>query len=379
MSTAAMREMVMRKKQQRVVGVSCVAFAALCAVAGCSDALDSQTQTPTLRPNGDVVAAGRNLLLSDSVPGDIMLAGQSLAFDGFAGGSYVGAGGDQTVRGEVRGSVRAAGGSIELDATVGRNVTLAGGSVTVQQGTQIAGNAYLVGGNVRFHGTGSGDVYIRAEEAVLDGTFGSDVHVEASALTIGPDARIQGELRYRMKEDSQPEVSAEAAVAGRLVPLESDEGNGVGWFVFKLLAFVLAAAVVVALFPARLVGTARELESRPIAALGFGILWVLTVPLIVIVSAVTIVGIPTALILAAAYGASLYLAPIVPALWVGNKMLRGREPADRKGAVLLTVMGSAVVALALLLPWIGFLTRVVVTCAGFGSVALAIMSRRSSA
>lgn len=371
-----MREMVMNKKQ-RIVGVSCVAFLALSTVVGCSDALDPGTRTPTLRPNGDIVAAGRNLQISDSVPGDIMLAGQSLAFDGFAGGSYVGAGGEQTVAGEVRGSVRAAGGSVELDAIVGRNVTLAGGSVIVQPGTQIAGNAYLVGGTVRFDGTGSGDVYVGASEAVLDGTFEGDVHVEAGTLTIGPDARILGELRYRMKEDSEPDVSAEASVASRVVALDSDEGNGVGMVLFKLLAFVLAAALVVALFPTTLVSTTGELKGRPVAALGFGILWVLAVPLVVILSAMTIIGIPMALILAAAYGASLYLAPIVPALWIGNEIVRGREPADRKNAVLLAVLGSAVVAIALMLPWVGFLTRVVLTCAGFGGVALAIKSARS--
>jgi len=369
----------MREKQRRAVGVPLVAFAALCALPGCSDTLDPQTQAPTLRPNGDVVAAGRNLLLSDSVPGDVMLAGQSIAFDGFAGGAYVGAGADQTVTGEVQGSVRAAGGSIELDATVGRNVTLAGGSVTVQQGTQIAGNSYLGGGTVRFRGTGSGDVYIKAKEAVLEGTFGRDVHVEAGSLTIGPEARIQGELRYKMQADSQPEVSAEADVAGQLVPLEPDDGYGVGSFVFKLLSLVLAAAVVAALFPAWLVSSAEELERRPVAALGFGVAWVLAVPLIVIVSAVTIIGIPMALIFAAAYGASLYLAPIVPALWVGNRVLKGREPVDRGSAMLLAALGSAVVAVALLLPWIGFLARVVATCAGLGSLALAIRSRHAEA
>ncbi|NNM33157.1 MAG: polymer-forming cytoskeletal protein, partial [Gemmatimonadetes bacterium] len=353
-----MRELIMRKQKQGSLGVSCLALAALCTMAGCSETVDSQTRISTVRRGGDVVAAGRSLLLSDSVPGDIMLAGQSLTFDGFAGGSYVGAGADQTVTGEVRGSVRAAGGSIELDAAVGRNVTLAGGSVTVQRGTQIAGNAYLAGGTVSFQGTGSGDVDIRASEAILDGIVEGDVRVEAGALTIGPDARILGELRYRMKPEAQPQVSAQADVAGQLVELEADEGGGLGWLVFKLLALVLAASAVAALFPAPLTGTARELERRPIAALGFGILWVLAVPLVIVVTAATIIGIPMALILAAAYAASLYLAPVVPALWIGNEMFRGREPDDRGSAVLLTVVGSAVVAVALLLPWIGFLTRV---------------------
>jgi cytoskeletal protein CcmA (bactofilin family) len=363
---------------RRLTGV--LAIAALGGLVGCTDGPSRWPEVPTLHPNGDLLAVNEVLLISDSVQGDVMLAGRTLEFDGFSGGSYLGGAGDQTVAGRVEGSVRAAGGTVELQASVGRNVTLAGGSIMVRDEAEVEGNAYLAGGSVRLDGAVSGDVYVGAGDVVLDGDVGGDVRVESGALRIGPDARIDGELRYRLSEGAAPVVSTEAVVAGGLVGLEprADEGGDLGFFVLRLLAFVLCSAVVVALFPGTLAATEEKMRSRPAAALGYGLLFVILVPLAVAIFAVTLVGIPLAVIVAMVYGLSLYLAPIVPALWVGDEMLKGREPSDRKSAVLLVATGGAVVGFAILLPWIGLLARVLATCAGLGAVVLAIQSRRLS-
>lgn len=357
-----------------------LAFGTLAGLVGCTDPPGEWPDGRTLHPNGDVVAADNVVLISDSVQGDVMLAGRTLQFDGFSGGSYLGAGGEQTVAGRIDGSVRAAGGLVELEASVGRNVTLAGGSVVVRNGAEIEGNAYLVGGSVRFDGTASGDVYVGAGDVVLDGDLGGDVRVEAGGLRIGPGARIAGELRYRLEEGATPMVSPEAVVAGGVVALEPrpDEGGDVAFFVFRLLTFVLCSAVVVALFPGTLAATAEEMRSRPAAALGLGLLWVLLVPLAVVLCAVTILGIPLAVILATIYGLSLYLGPVVPALWIGDEMLSGREPSNRKSAVLLVAIGGMVVSFAILLPWIGLVARALATCAGLGAAVLAVKSKRLS-
>lgn len=361
--------------------IAALSAATLAGQGACVGDPGPRVEDRTLRPNGDVVAAGQIMLISDSVPGDIMMAGQTLEFDGFSEGSYLGAGGSQSVGGDVRGSVRAMGGAVEVAASIGRNVTLAGLSITVQDEAAVDGNAYLAGGSVRFEGAVSGDLYVGAGDVVLDGRVGGDVRVEAGALRLGPDARIDGELRYRLEEGTALAMSAQSVVTGAVVELEprADGGDGrVGFFVLRLLAFVLCAVAVVALFPGSVIAMNDELKKRPGAALGFGLLWVVLAPVAVIVAAITMVGIPLAVIGAAVYGASLYLAPIVPALWVGAEILGGRDRSDRRGALLLAVTGGAIVAFAILLPWIGFLARILATCAGLGAVVLVVESKRAT-
>ncbi len=224
----------------------------------------------------------------------------------------------------------------------------------------------------------AGDVYVGAGEVELEGRVGGDVRVEAGSLTVGPDARIEGELRYRISEDGMASVAPEAVVSGGievLEPSEPEEG-GIGFTVFRFLAFLLAGAAVVAIFPDAVTGLADEIPERTAAAFGLGLAWLLLGPLAVLVVAATVVGIPLALMVAVLWGISLYLAPAVTGAWLGSEILSGRDPGRRWDAVLVFLTGGALVALAMLLPWVGWLARITASCFGLGAVVLALRDRR---
>lgn len=354
-------------------------LAAMVTYAGCTSPNNPEILRTFIGSGVDVLQAGTSVTITDSVPGDVMVAGGTLEFDGVAGGSYLGAGRTVSVAGEVGGSVRAAAFSVDLDAIVARNVTLAGERVTVGESTSIGGNTYLAGNRIRFSGAAVGDVVASGGEVVIAGEIGGDLQIEATGVTIEPDAVIRGEVRYRVRKDAEPAVSPDATVDGGLVPLaamDEGEGSGLGSLLFKVLAFVLTALVVVVLVPNSATEAAETLMDRPIAALLRGLLWLFLAPVLVIVLAISLVGLPLALILAAAYGALFYLAPIVPALWVGDRLARRPEAKGVSRLILPTAVGATIIVLALLLPWIGFLVRIVLTCAGIGGLALLIGARR---
>ena len=330
-----------------------------------------------LRPDGDILAAGAVVSARDTVPGDVMVTGRSIDFDGRAGGSYLGAANDQRVEGRIDGSVRAAGNVVVVNASIGRNATVAGRDVTLADDAVLEGNAYLAGAMVRVEGEVAGDVYAGGAEVVIAGRVGGDVRVEAGALRVGPDARIDGELRYRLDEETVATISADAVIDGGTRELEPREDDGnVGFFVLRLLAFVLAGLIVVGFFPGTTVALSETMSAQPAAALGYGLLWAVVGPLAVVLLAVTVVGIPAAVGLAVLYGTSLYLAPIAPALWVGGEIVRRDDGASRGRALLVFAVGGVVVAFAILLPWIGLVARPVATLLGLGAVVLALRPAR---
>jgi cytoskeletal protein CcmA (bactofilin family) len=319
--------------------------------------------------------------VTDTVIGDAMMVGQDLDFSGMTAGSYLGAGGGQRIGGRIDGSVRAAGAAVEVQAQVGRNATLAGGTVVVGDRAAIQGNAYLAGREVRVSGTVEGSLYAGAAQVLLDGVVSGDVRVEASAITIGPSARIEGEVRYRIREGTAITVSPLAVLSNGLVELEARprRGNGeLGLAIVRLLGFVVSCLAVAVLFPRRLTRAMNELRTRPGPALWRGLAVVLLGPLTIAIIATTVVGIPVAAIGAAAYAASLYLSPVVVGLWLGDEMIRSREPTDRGSTVLLAGIGGVVVAFAILLPWVGFVVRVLAICAGLGAVVLMIEHRHTT-
>jgi hypothetical protein len=343
---------------------------------GCTAEVPGQGQALLLRPGDDVLAAGSTVSVSDSVGGDVMTAGAIVTFDGYAEGSYVGAGQDQDVRGSIQGSARAAGATVRMGASVGRNVTLAGGTVLVQPQAEIERNAYLAGGVVAMSGTVHGHLYVGGGEVTVDGLVGGDVRVEAGQVAIGPNARIAGELRYR-SEDGDADIHPEATITGgvQALPPREPDGGGAGLFVLRLLAFLVCGAVIVAVLPETASALAERMESRPGAALGLGILWCLLVPIAVLLAGATVVGLPLALIASALYAASLYVAPIVPSMWVGGEVLPGENRTERGRRVMRFLVGGLIVAFAILLPWIGWVARIAATAVGLGTIALMVRGR----
>jgi cytoskeletal protein CcmA (bactofilin family) len=333
-----------------------------------------------LRPGGDIFAAGGELRVVDSVPGDVMLVGGSTEFGGHAEGSYLSAARDVRVDGVIEGSARAAGRDVVIAAQVGRNVTAAGATVSIADDARVDGNVYLAAREVFLRGAIEGHAYVGGDIVVIDGEVGGDLRVEAGSLTVGPDARIDGELRYRVDQDTPATIDPSARVERtRELEPRPEEGPNIGFLAARLAAFLLAGLVVVAMAPATIGTTVEAARANPVAALGTGLLLFLLTPLVIVIVAATLVGGPLALIVLMLYLVSLYLAPVIPALWIGGSILSDRRLADRRDAPTAFLVGGAIVAIAILLPWIGFLARALATWIGLGAVALVIRDRGRTA
>lgn len=342
--------------------------------AACGDLSEWTEDTSVLlRPDGDLLVADAEIDIVEEVDGDAMTAGAEVAFDGTVGGSYLGIGGVQEVRGRVDGSVRAAAGAVRIGASVGRNVTAAGRRVELGREATVEHNAYLAGERVVIEGAVERHLYVGAAEVVLDGIVGGDVRIEAAEVHLGPNARVQGDLRYRV-EGTRFTMDPVALVEGETVALEprEDSDGDIPFRILRLLAFVFAGAVLVALMPGTTERATGEAGSRPAAAIGLGFLWLLVVPIALLAIAATVVGLPLAAIGFATYGVSVYLAPIVAAFWLGSELLSALGASEPQGPVTRFLVGGPLLAIAVLLPGIGFLVRLFAVTLGLGAFWLLV-------
>lgn len=349
-------------------------FVALVALlSACDRGADDASRPLLLHPNGDVLTAGDHVSISDSVPGDVMAAAGDVDFDGMAGGSLLAAAGDVYARGRVDGSIRAGGGAVRIASSVGRNVTAVGGSVELGPEAVVQRNAYLGGGAVTLDGSVGGDAYVAGEAVTVNGHVGGDLRVECERLTIGPSARIEGELRYRLSDDGTVVISTQAAIAGGAEELEPrEERDGLLFPMFRVLAFLLFGAVVVAVFPRRVLELVPPMHDRPLAAAGMGLLWGILTPVFIVVVAATVLGIPLAIAAGMLFGIVLYAAPIPPSLWLGSAILQGRDLTIRHGAVLSFLAGGFTIAFLGVLPIVGWVVRLIATLLGLGAVVMVV-------
>lgn len=330
-----------------------------------------------VRLSGDLIAARGELTVDANVPGDVIVAGGSIAFSGSADGDYLGAGGQQTIAGTVGGDVRAAGGQVELGATVIRNVTLAGGQVELQPGSNVGRNAYITGGSLQAAGRVEGALTMSGGEVTIDGTVGGDVIVRAGTLRIGPGARIGGDLRYRVPEGAAT-IDPGATVVGETIVLPPPPDRGLWPGIVRLIllgGFLLAGALGILLFPVTAARAADALAARPGPSFGYGVLWLVVGPIVLLILSISVVGLPLVFIAASVWCTALYLGAAVPALWLGRRFLADRIGTARAGLVGAFLAAGLLFALIGIVPILGPLFLFIASVWGAGALVLAIADR----
>ena len=346
------------------------ASALLSATLGC---VRPQPENQVMRLGDDFLASGSTPFLRDSIPGDAILAGGNITFTGFTGGDYVGAGGQQDISGRVHGSLRAAGGHVTVKASVDRNATIGGGDLIVDSSAMIGHNAYLIGGNIHVNGAVRGGLLATGGNVDLNGPIGQDVEVASGSLRLGPRAQIGGNLRYRVKGDVR--IDPAAHVAGKITALPVSKGPGPFSWLWTA-GLLLMGVVVVLLVPRFVAEAANGLQQRPVRAVIVGIIVGIAGLIAIVIAAITVVGLPLALLATALYLVFAALSEIPVAVWLGGRILHARTVLGRQGPIVNFFVGALILLVIGIIPVIGGLVRLIATCIGFGAVLMAAWSAR---
>jgi hypothetical protein len=321
-----------------------------------------------VRRGDDVLATGSMATIMDSVPGDAILASGDASFGGVAGGDYLGAGGKQAISGRVHGSLRAAGGQIHVAATVDRNVSIAAGAIELDSAAVITRNAYLFGGNVEVVGTVRGSLVAYGGAVVLNGVVGGDVDVGGGSLRIGPHAQIAGNLRYRVRS-GQAHIDPAAHITGKVTSLPVTNRWGL-WHLLWIFGFFVLGAVVVALLPRFMAEAAEILPQRPGRSALVGVGWILLVPIAVCIAAITIIGLPVALLATAIYLSLMCIGSVPFSVWLGQLALGRRARKGRDGALINFLFGGFLLVALGVIPILGGWVSMVAVVLGLGTILL---------
>ena len=326
------------------------------------------------RLGDDVIGSGYPSYPMDSVTGDVILYGRDLMSRGSVGGDYLAVAGNQVIGGRVHGSVRAAGGEVHVTAVVDRNATVAGGNVTLDSAGVIARNAYFTGGNVEIAGTVRGGLLASGGNVTIDGVIGSDVQVLSGELRIGPRAQIAGNLRYKVPPKNV-KIDPAARISGSVTALPVESEWGLKRWLW-LLGLLLIGVVVVALFPRFTAEAAEILPRRPVLAALVGLGWVCLAPVVIVLVAFTVIGMPLAVLITVVYVILLFVGDIPVAVWLGRRLLGIREGARRYGVVVNYAVGGLVLLIVMLIPVIGKVVLIVSGTLGLGMLLLQAWTAR---
>ena len=233
-----------------------------------------------------------------------------------------------------------------------------------------ASDAIIFHGDATIEGDVTSNVVAFDGDVLVTGSVGEDVMALNGRVTIGPGARVGGDVI----SSEEAVVDPTATVGGRVRPGRSFDWDVENftvisrilvWLATSISAFLLGLLLI--LFVPRAVdATARTGIDRLGASIGFGFLFLIGVPIAAAIVTVTFVGIPLGI------GVFLALGPIY---WVGYTAgaytLGRRLIAAPTSRILAFLVGWGILRLLALIPIAGALIWVAATVWGLGALVVA--------
>jgi cytoskeletal protein CcmA (bactofilin family) len=283
------------------------------------------------------------------------------------------AAGNLVVRGTVRGDLTALSGNVNVPGRVTGDLTALGGNVRVT-GT-VGGTVSSVSGNTFVEsGARVGELESASGTVVVNGTVAGDATLGAGSITLGPSAVVAGDLQY----SGELVRTSGAQVEGVIVEEEEVQFEPVpavpGWLfaAYGFLANLLLGVVLLAVFPSFSGSVADRALDSPLRSGGVGLLSFVLVPALLVVFAITIIGIPVSLLGALVYAFVLWSAAVYGAYAVGAWLLSLADAANRWLALVVGLLAVAVVSRV---PILGGLVQFLVLLLGLGALSLALWRR----
>jgi cytoskeletal protein CcmA (bactofilin family) len=337
-------------------------------------------------------AAGDTVTIEGTVNGDLFAFAENVTVRGNVAGDLFTAGNSVTIEGTVSGNVFGAGRSVSLgtESRVRGNAYLAGRDVGVAAGSEVTGNVVSAAATTRIAGAVGIDVVNASRELVVNGTVQRNVRSAGTTVTLLPPARVGGNVVAHVDAPSGVRVAPGATVAGTVDEQVNDRYGApeehanryltAGFYVRQMLW--LAAAYVTGLLLFTVFPSLRSLTlpsgAAALRVAGLGLVAAVTVPAIVFLAFVTVIGIPVAILAGVLWAFSLYFAKAVIAEVIGRRLFAARGDAVPHVAATL-LAGLVLVRIASNLPWVGWVVGLVITLLGLGLLTALVMRRADRA
>ncbi len=334
----------------------------------------------------DYFAASDVVEIYGSVMGDVYIAGGMVTVNGNIEGDVLAAGGTIVIAGKIEQDVRVAGGDVTISGNIKGNVTVGGGTVDITDNAVIDGSVVAGAGTININAPIGKNIKIGAGNFYLANSVGGDSEVGAETIRLAPKASVDGDFNYWSEQEAN--VAEEASVSGQIVrrqanvPSEQEiisaqQGLKGLWSgavttikIVSLLSFIVVGLILAKLFPKYIKRNSKVINNNPWKSILWGLVGVVITPLVLILLAITVIGLPLSGIILALYLVVLYLGKFFAMVWVGEKLL----PRFTSRITVYTAFftGLLIATLLSFIPIIGFFSKLWFTLTGVGTLILTI-------
>lgn len=332
----------------------------------------------------DTYRAGESIKVDAVVQGDLVIAGGDLTVNDSINGDLTAAGGELFLNGYIADDVRIAVGRVTIDSEIGDDLVVFGGEVILTENARVHGDLNCFAGNIELNGEVIGKLNIKGADVLINGTIKETSKILGEDITIGPNAKFNKKVEY-WNSDGEIDfgnslVNTEAQFSEDLAKEKSDLSLttfGTASFsrwIFYILSAFLVILVLHALFKNTFSNAVEGIEKNWLKNFGFGLIYLIGIPLVIILSLLMIIGIPLGLFAAVIFIFSLLFGHLIAALMVVYYIKYKKEKDWGFWSVTFLALGCALVLrLLTMIPFAGILLSVVVLSITYGALTLKVI------
>ncbi len=349
--------------------------------------------TVSTRNGDDTFFAGGLVSQSIDTGGDTFVAARSARMKGAALGDMHVSGFDVSVDVDVAEDLYAMGATVVIRGAVAEDLSVMAFSARTESSSETAGNARLMGNSVTVEGPVAGALSVIGRDVILNAKITGDVRIAARTLSFGPDTEVAGTLTYSTKDKIDvpdrvapaERVTFEKATGARFLaewqearkdmPTLPTFASMMFGFIVSLLFFLALGALMLGFMPKRLARMRRSIGAAPGQTLMLGVIGLSMLFGVVLVTALTIIGLPfvpiavLAIVVAWILGYALGAYSVAMRLWIG---LGGAD--DPSNVARLMILAGAITFIALLnfIPFVGWVANYMLVLLGIGAMTRAV-------
>jgi cytoskeletal protein CcmA (bactofilin family) len=278
----------------------------------------------------------------------------------------------------------AAGADVEILGNLKEKLKVFGANVVISGDVQ--GETIVFGSNVVLSGKYHSKVKGVAANLILSGIFDDNVEVGAAKITMAPTAVIKGNLIYStavLDQQAGSQIMGNLIRKGMMARKKEVEqwrekskkivsSLGFLFWVLSLPAFLIVGALFHYAFPKKTDAIVTTISQSPWKSTGVGFVFLVVVPVGIIISLLTLVGIPTAIIAALLYVIFLYISRIYIGVWIGRKLLGFIKKSLATAFFWPFLAGTIIITLLGLIPFIGWAFRLFFLLISLGAMWMVI-------
>jgi cytoskeletal protein CcmA (bactofilin family) len=253
-------------------------------------------------------------------------------------------------------------------------VVVISGDVNVPRWETVEG-IVVASGDVRVEGRIDGDVVLFAGDATVSGRIDGDLVTFGGQARLLPGAYVTGDVHYG---DERPIVAADAIVRGDVTEEDWDDSLEflpfVGLFALWLgisVSMAILGVLLLLVAPRAADAVSARSRERVGIVIAIGIAVTICLPLAAGLAAITLVGIPLAIVLGLALLPAAALAYVAAAYALGRRVV-----SPPRSQIWSFLAGLAILRALALIPFLGFLVGLAAVVFGFGLIAAAIGAAR---